>query len=214
MNKLIIYGILTCGLIYVFRLVKRSSYNRRRKFIDAYVFPQTIKSKLLEIYPHLTKAQIDEVMKGLKEYFHISNMAGQKFVSMPSQVVDVAWHEFILFTLKYQNFCSKAFSRFLHHVPAEAMKTPTVAQEGIQRAWRLACKREKINPESPSKLPLLFRLDSELTIPNGFKYRKDCKSSNGDSYCASHIGCSSCGGTSCSSHGCSSSCGGGCGGGD
>ncbi len=214
MNKLIIYGILTGGLIYIFRLYKRSAYNRRRKFIDSYVFPESTKAKILETYPNLTTYQINEVMKGLKEYFHICNMAGQKFVSMPSQVVDLAWHEFILFTLKYQNFCTKAFTRFLHHTPAEAMRTPTAAQEGIQRAWMLSCKRENINPKSPEKLPLLFRLDDSLNIPNGFVYKKDCKNSFGDSYCASDIGCASssvgCGGDQgCGGSSCSSGCGGG-----
>jgi hypothetical protein len=151
-------------------------------------------------------------LKGLKEYFHIANMANKQFVSMPSQVVDIAWHEFILFTVKYQNFCSKAFSRFLHHVPAESMRTPTMAQEGIKRAWQLSCKREKINPEAPSKLPILFRLDAALNIPNGFVYKKDCKSSAGDGFCASHIGCGSGSGADSGGHGCSSGCSGGCGG--
>ena len=212
MNKLIIYGILTGGLIYLFRLFKRSAYNRRRKYIDSYIFPSSISAKILEVYPHLTTHQANEVMKGLSEYFHICNMAGQKFVSMPSQVVDVAWHEFILFTLKYQNFCSKAFARFLHHTPAEAMRAPTAAQEGIQRAWMLSCRRENINPNSPAKLPLLFRLDDALRIPNGFVYKRDCKNSGGDAHCAGDIGCGGSDGGFDSSSSCANSCSSGCGG--
>ncbi len=49
---------------------------------------------------------------------------------MPSQVVDDAWHEFILFTRAYQQYCNKALGRYLHHTPAEAMDSPTIAQEG------------------------------------------------------------------------------------
>lgn len=208
MNKLILYGMLTAGLIFVYRFCKRSAINRRQKFIEGFYFPQTIKVKVLEAYPHLTAAEVSEVMRGLKEYFLICNMAGEKFVSMPSQVVDVAWHEYILFTKQYQIFCSKALGRFLHHVPAEAMRTPTAAQEGIKRAWHLSCKREKINPNAPTKLPILFNLDSKLKIPNGFYYTPNCKGSNASDFCAGDIGCGSIGCGGDSGHGCSSGCGG------
>jgi hypothetical protein len=77
---------------------------------------------------------------------------------MPSQVVDDAWHEFILFTRQYQQFCERGLGRFLHHTPAEAMRSPTDAQDGIKRAWRLACRRDGIDPKAPQSLPLLLRL--------------------------------------------------------
>jgi hypothetical protein len=216
MNKLFIYAVLTGGLIYLFRFFKKSALNKRKKLIDSFRFPQTVKNNVRQAYPHLSDAQTDQVMSGLKAYFHICNMAGDKMVSMPSQVVDVAWHEFILFTKQYQLFCNHALGRFLHHVPAEAMTAPTLAQRGIKLAWRLSCKRENINPNTPLYLPLLFKIDAELNIPNGFYYSKDCKNSNGASYCAGDIGCSSgcMGGGDSGGDGDSSGCGGGCGGGD
>jgi len=135
---------------------------------------------------------------------------------MPSQAVDDAWHTFILFTRSYESFCRNAFGRFLHHTPAEAMRSATQAQEGIKHAWRLACRREGLDPRSPSRLPLLFGIDAMLGIGNGFHYQLQCNPGAGaSSYCASHIGCSSCGG-GCSGDrsGCGgdSGCGGGCGG--
>jgi hypothetical protein len=138
-------------------------------------------------------------------------VAGKRFVSMPSQVVDDAWHAFILFTRGYQSFCQRAFGRFLHHTPAEAMRSQTQAQDGIRRAWRLACLREGIDPGRPERLPLLFAIDGLLGIPNGFRYDLVCQPGAANSgYCASDIGC----GGGC---GASSSCGGsgesGCGGG-
>lgn len=76
-----------------------------------------------------------------------------------------------------------------------AMSTPTLAQEGIKRAWHLACAKEGINPGAPLMLPLIFSIDSILNIPNGFKYSLNCQDKNspaqGDGYCAGHIGCSS-----------------------
>ena len=38
----------------------------------------------------------------------------------PSKKVDKAWHEFLLFTREYQQFCEKRYGRFIHHNPYEA----------------------------------------------------------------------------------------------
>jgi hypothetical protein len=81
---------------------------------------------------------------------------------MPSQVVDVAWHAFILSTRTYEEFCQNAFGPFLHHMPAEAMQGAEYASEGIQRTWALACKREGIDPKAPTQLPLLFAIDAKI----------------------------------------------------
>lgn len=59
---------------------------KREKYIDNYIFPVTIKKKLLETYPDLSDSDIYLIMKGLRQYFHICNMAGNHFVSMPSQL--------------------------------------------------------------------------------------------------------------------------------
>ncbi len=195
---------------------RRSRTAKRAALIDAYEFPANISQKVLAKYPDLNPHQIDRVIRGLREYFHICNIGGRRMISMPSQVVDVAWHEFILFTKLYKIFCRRSLGRFIHHTPAEAMDGATIAQDGIKRAWRISCAREKIDPKTPARLPLLFALDADLGIADGFKYSLNCRSPGHDGYCAGHIGCGGgCGGDSgadsCSS-GCSSGCGGGCGG--
>ena len=189
---------------------------RRTQYINRYHFPRTVRVRLQERYPHLQKQDIDDVLQGLKVYFHLCNKAGKRrMVSMPSQAVDVAWHEFILFTRQYQQFCQQALGRFLHHVPAEAMTAPTQAQNGIKVAWRLSCHRERLNPLKPKHLPLLFLLDMRFDIPDGFQYSLNCMTSQGTGYCASHIGCGGCGGSGCGGDSDSGgdSCGSGCGGG-
>jgi hypothetical protein len=116
---------------------------------------------------------------------------------MPSQVVDDAWHEFILFTKAYQKFCLSAFGKFLHHSPAEAMASDKSAQKGIKTAWKISCHRERIASQKPKKLPILFALDARLKIPHGFKYSLNCNGPRSNGFCATHIGCSSV--SSCSS---------------
>lgn len=162
---------------------------------------------LLKTYPHLTQENINLIVKGLKEYFHICNDAGKSIIAMPSQVVDVAWHDFILFTKEYESFCKKAFGRFLHHHPAEAMKSQKVAQESIQKIWIISCDRENITANFPEKLPILFLLDNLLNIPDGFKYTLDCNEEDKEYFCVDYIGG---GKISSTTGGSGSGCGGGC----
>ena len=221
--KFIGLALLVLALFVGYRFWQRAHRRDRAAFIDAFPYRKTLDRRLIAKHPALTPEQREQVFAGLREYFHLCNDAGRNMVAMPSQVVDDAWHEFILFTRQYRRFCDRAFGRFLHHTPAEAMASPTVAQDGIKRAWRLACAREGIDPKTPSRLPLLFAIDGVLGIANGFRYQLDCMATGkaaagttGGDFCASHIGCSSgCSGDSGSSDGDGGSgCGGGCGGGD
>lgn len=200
-------------------LLRRSRLRARERFIEGYAFPQRLRRKLAERYPYLSEQQTAHALLGLRQYFQLCRQARRRMVAMPSQAVDVLWHEFILHTRQYQQFCSQGIGRFLHHVPSEAMASPTLAQQGIRRAWRLACLAEGIAPRAPERLPLLFALDAELAIADGFHYSLNCRegrSGQSDTYCAGHIGCSSgcgggCGGSSGSDSGGDG--GGGCGGG-
>lgn len=208
---IILAASLMVGATAAFLVWRRYAATARVERISQFVFPASIARKVKEAYPHLTDAQTATVMHGLREYFHLSLTADRRMVSMPSKVVDVAWHEFILFTKLYRNFCRTAMGRFLHHTPAEAMRTPTLAQDGIKRAWRLSCKGERINSGAPAKLPLLFAMDAMLAIPDGYRYALNCQSGTGSStdssgnYCAADIGCGSGCGGSASSDGCGGS---------
>lgn len=200
----------------------------RRRFIQNYTFKPMIKKRVLKTYPYLSDSDLDLVFKALRQYFELSLNTKNNLLAMPSQVVDVAWHEMILNTREYTRFCHNAFGKYLHHTPTEAMEKPQMAQESIKRVWRVCCEREGINPLSPSALPLLFEIDKKLNIEDGFKYTLFCNG-NSDEYCAAHIACSGGKnsvykhkrggdkrGTNCSggcASGCSSGCGGGCGGG-
>ncbi len=206
------------SILYAVYVIARQT--SQLSYIRRYRFHPAIRQKLKKKHPTLTEPQLDCVFLALRDYFYCCNRAKHRMVSMPSQVVDDAWHEFILFTRSYGQFCQKAFGRFLHHTPAEAMTRPTLAQDGIKRAWRLACVKEKLNPLTPTRLPLLFSIDAQLAIINGFIYHLHCMPGD-NGYCASHIGCGGgCSGDSDfdmsgdSDGGADGGCSGGCGGGD
>ena len=215
MIKLIVFSV---AVLIVWSLWRNWAKSRRAAFIDNFPYERLLDKRLAARHPELSEAQRQEVFAGLLDYFQLCRTAGKRMVAMPSQAVDDAWHEFILFTRQYNKFCQGAFGRFLHHTPAEAMSAPTQASEGIRRAWRLACAREKIDPQKPDRLPRLFALDAALLIAGGFIYHLDCmaaqKAGMGDGYCASHIGCGGSGGCSGDSGNSDSGDGGsGCGGG-
>lgn len=216
MGKIVLISLLVLASVLLWRNWSRQ---RRGAYIAAYPYQRFLDQRLAARRPELSAEQRSEVFAALDDYFQLCRKAGRRMVAMPSQAVDDAWHEFILFTRQYDKFCRHAFGRFLHHTPAEAMSTPTQASDGLKRAWRLACAHEKINPKTPERLPRLFALDAALGIAGGFVYQLDCLAASGGAagsgYCASHIGCSGssggCSGDSGSSDG--GGCGGGCGGG-
>jgi hypothetical protein len=220
--------LLATGVLVLMGLAWRHWQQRARaRFVADFRFPAGLARKVRERYPHLSDAQADMVLRELRTFFQVALAAQGRMVSMPSQAVDVAWHEFILFTKGYRLFCRRGLGRFLDHTPAEYMATPNTARQGLRRTWLQACRLDGINPRKPERLPMLFALDALLLIPDGFRYVLNCAgpdgARSGDAYCAGDIGCSG-GGGGCSGGSDSSSgdagdggsgCGGGgCGGGD
>jgi hypothetical protein len=223
------------GLLY--KTVKLRAEIRRRAYIDDYAWPPGLIDRFRARRPTLSAAEVFRVENGLRQYFRAYLAGGMAYVAMPSQVVDDLWHEFILYTRAYEKFCEDAFGRFFHHTPALALDPKQrESNAGLRRVWRACCDEEGINPRKPDRLPLLFALDGETKIPNGFRYATDCKAlrdpgAAGGTYCGGDFGDSSVdgstagfGGSDGDGHGGSdgggdgggdggSSCGGGCGGG-
>ena len=148
---------------------------RREQFIRTSALPNGLFERLRKRHPDLSIKDCQLVAHGLRHFFLAYLKSGRKFVSMPSQIADDLWHEFILFTRNYEAFCSKAFGRFLHHTPAVALASTRESNAGLRRCWWHTCLEDNINPRSPTRLPLLFALDAKLNIPNGFRYAADCR---------------------------------------
>lgn len=56
----------------------------------------------------------------------------------PSARVDLAWHEFILFTRTYSSYCDRQFGKLIHHEPSANHE-----QNSSQYAVTLQCYRER-----------------------------------------------------------------------
>lgn len=172
---------------------------QRLEYIRHFALPRGLFERLRQRRSSLTVKDCQLVAHALRQFFLAYALSGRKFVSMPSQVVDDLWHEFILYTRNYEAFCRRAFGGFLHHTPAVALGSDRLANAGLRRCWWHVCREENINPRQPTRLPLLFAIDAKLNIEDGFRYVPDCQSvrrssgqgKQGAVYCGSEFGSSS-----------------------
>ena len=215
--------------VAAFLVWRRLMHYRRVEFIRTFTFPRGLFDKLALRRPELTRKDASLVARGLRQFFLAYLNGGRRFVSMPSQVADDLWHEFILYTRNYEQFCRHAFGGFLHHTPAAVLAPDQRdSNAGLRRVWWQCCREENIDPRKATRLPLLFALDVKLAIAGGFVYAADCAAlragGRGDIFCGGDFSDSSVdggisgfgdgagdgGGDSSSDGGCG---GGGCGGG-
>lgn len=243
MSAIIVGNVIVAVIVLVIagRLYGKWLTLRRADYIRTFRWPRGLLQRLEKHHPVFERKDSALVSRGLRQFFLAYLMSGKRNVSMPSQVADDLWHEFILYTREYDAFCRRAFGGFLHHTPAVVLSEHRKGNEGLRRVWWYCCKYDNIDPVKPTRLPLLFALDSKLNIPNGFVYQPDCeelrKNGSGAAYCGGDFSDSSVDGSSAgfgdgdSSHGGShggdgasgdggsggdgggGSCGGGCGGG-
>ena len=183
------------ALIVAYAVWAKTRQLARAEVIRTYQWPRGLLDRLEKKHPGMGRKESALVSRGLRQFFIAYLMSGRKYVSMPSQAADDLWHEFILYTRDYQEFCKRAFGGFLHHTPAVVLADgQRTSNAGLRRAWWYTCKYENINPRSPTRLPLLFALDTKLNIANGFRYEADCKKLRRDGIIQSGPGVVHCGG--------------------
>jgi hypothetical protein len=154
---------------YILRRYKRIAY------IRDYTFPKGLFANFEKRRQGLERKDTALAARALRKFFLAYLTGRQRFVAMPSQAVDDLWHEFILYTREYQEFCGKAFGSFLHHSPAAVLGKNKQTNEGLRRMWWQCCREENIDPRNPTRLPLLFAIDGKLKLVDGFRYAPDCK---------------------------------------
>ncbi len=148
--------------------------SKRAEFIRSAPLPKGLYDKLRARRPALSAKDCQLTAQALRQFFLAYLKGGRRTISMPSQVVDDLWHEFILHTRAYEDFCRRAFGGFLHHTPAAVLSNVKRSNEGLRRCWWWACRNDNINPRAPTRLPLLFAIDAKLGIEGGFHYAADC----------------------------------------
>ena len=116
------WGMSAISVLFVLMLAAGIWAARERsRLVREAPLPRFLRRKLMDAYPHLSLRDTELVERGLRQFFIACQRSNKRFVAMPSQVVDSMWHEFILHTSAYREWCDLVVGRFIDHVPAEVL---------------------------------------------------------------------------------------------
>jgi hypothetical protein len=204
----------------------RERREKRLAFVNGFAFPASAEAVLRRGRPDLDAAARRLAWAGLRHYLLLHADRPGRFLGMPSETVDAAWHAFMLCSAAYEAFCKEAFGRMLHHKPDPdaspvRMDGSTPFKPDVVATWKACEVLRSLFHDLPA-IPIVFSLDAALG--RGWIYtdggiealRRDAAEATGSG--------SSCGGSTCGGAaggcgdgggggGCGSSCGGSCGGG-
>ncbi|PYC66003.1 hypothetical protein C7C45_26975 [Micromonospora arborensis] len=147
---------------------------RRLRAVSNLQFPASGRQHLRNQYPHLKDDDIVLVETATRQWFRIIARQPSAKLAMPSVVVDDLWQALTRHAEDYATFCDAAFGRLLPHQPRSATSGDTTqAKRSLLLLATLSYGRRDEDC-GPTGLPLLFRVDQELRIPNGNRYLADC----------------------------------------
>lgn len=105
------------------------------EFKAPYVAEKLHKERFVE-----SLADGEALLEEVKKYLVLCESDRSTSWSMYSLRVDQAWHQFILFTVQYTDFCQRFFGKYLHHNPSNAPKT-TKKRSGAEATFDMFCAR-------------------------------------------------------------------------
>jgi hypothetical protein len=122
----------------------------------------------------IPEQEADDIFNETKKFLFISRMPGV-FIPDELLIVDEMWHNFILFTKEYQQFCQLYFGAYLHHTPA------TKAAKQLHReniATDLAGTRKAFNEKLAVLMSVTYEQLGKDTVGKWFqaypvKYSKE-----------------------------------------
>ncbi len=100
-------------------VINRNKFNSEQitllKNLDSFSAPY-LEERLLDKGFFKNKDEYEEALIEFKKFIFISKLVDGK-VGMTSEIVDEIWHQFILFTPQYHDFCKEILGKYLHHSP-------------------------------------------------------------------------------------------------
>jgi hypothetical protein len=96
-----------CGLL--------AKYEPALRFEAPYLTEKLVKDRLVE-----TVEEGEALFAEAKKFLVLSYIDSDESWNMYSTRVDEAWHQFVLFTSQYADFCHRYFGEYLHHNPSNA----------------------------------------------------------------------------------------------
>lgn len=213
MNKILLISSFGFILFLIFKLRINKKKKISREFIQTYKFPQQVLYNFREQYPNLSFIEEQKVIKSLKMFF-IAKTYSNKPILMTSKVADDLWHCFLKDYVNYVIFCKQAFGKILNHYPIDKLSAPKSIKDIVKFPDKIVesystVKKAQINTSPENTIPLIFLLDYQLNILDGYQYdekaisrleqqveemQSDSESSDSSDDSSDCSSCSSCGG--------------------
>lgn len=150
----------------------------KKPFNYEYQFPPSVLERWKANYPLLNEQHFALAQKALLQFFefiyykNINSVNQNKQAAvMVSEIADQLWHEFILNTQDYSDFCEKTFGKYIHHKPNNKDVTYDWTDKEISLNMMHLYRHTRDNYyNSVKNTPLIFTIDEALHIPNGYKF--------------------------------------------
>ncbi len=104
-----------------------SSHTAALSFEAPYVIEKLVKNRTAD-----SEDDARLLFREAKRYLVLAQSDRATAWQMHSLRVDEAWHQFVLFTVQYADFCMRHFGRFVHHAPSNSPST--AANSSVPRA--------------------------------------------------------------------------------
>ena len=85
------------------------------KLAGAVLSENTILTKRIALACKIDTNRVPDILSEVVKYLNLTAYYEQRLT--PSLMVDYAWHEFILCTKAYSDFCQAHFGKYIHHHP-------------------------------------------------------------------------------------------------
>lgn len=86
--------------------------------------------KVLHSNPHWSGAHVKAAVKAYKHFLFVAKTYRGRFPVVPHLSVDEIWHQHILCTKNYMDFCDAYFGYYFHHDPGEGGAPTTSDVDG------------------------------------------------------------------------------------
>lgn len=96
-------------------LARAAHGNAAVDFPAPYLIEKLLKDQIVD-----SATDAEALFREVKRYFVMVHEHPDQSWQMHSLRVDEVWHQFILFTVQYQEYCKRYFGRYIHHAPSNA----------------------------------------------------------------------------------------------
>lgn len=104
------------------------------------------------------------------------------FQVTPSRIIDVAWHEHILFSKAYREFCEQVIQQPFDHYPELVPMEDQTGRFSAQYLDTLALYKKELDQDPPADIWGNTKFDQELVKRNGYQSKKKESGTGGSGY--------------------------------